>query len=212
MDFDVTKFMSKIDSQGGIARRNRYSVEVTPPLGLPSPWRGDQISFLAKNAMFPEKSFGTTTYRSGGRFTLEVPYETTFSVIAIVLLNTNHHAPRKFWNAWFEFIQGVGPSQRNYYMKYYKDFVGSIKITNYAEDVQDAYSSTGEGKYEVTLHNAWPKILSNIDVGWENTELSDFTVDISFSHWTEEGASSGGSYTDARISDFQATGDTSRGF
>ena len=212
MDFDVTKFMSKIDSQGGIARRNRYSVEVTPALGLPSPWRGDQISFLAKNAMFPEKSFGTTTYRSGGRFTLEVPYETTFSVIAIVFLNTNHHAPRKFWNAWFEFIQGVGPSQRNYYMKYYKDFVGSIKITNYAEDVQDAYSSTGESKYEVTLHNAWPKILSNIDVGWENTELSDFTVDISFSHWTEEGASSGGSYTDARISDFQATGDTSRGF
>ena len=212
MDFDVTKFMSKIDSQGGIARRNRYSVEVTPPLGLPSPWRGDQISFLAKNGMFPEKSFVTTTYRSGGRFTLEVPYETTFSVIAIVFLNTNHHAPRKFWNAWFEFIQGVGPSQRNYYMKYYKDFVGSIKITNYAEDVQDAYSSTGEGKYEVTLHNAWPKILSNIDVGWENTELSDFTVDISFSHWTEEGASSGGSYTDARISDFQATGDTSRGF
>ena len=189
MDFDVTKFMSKIDSQGGIARRNRYSVEVTPPLGLPSPWRGDQISFLAKNAMFPEKSFGTTTYRSGGRFTLEVPYETTFSVIAIVFLNTNHHAPRKFWNAWFEFIQGVGPSQINYYMKYYKDFVVSIKITNYAEDVQDAYSSTGEGKYEVTLHNAWPKILSNIDVGWENTELSDFTVDISFSHWTEEGAS-----------------------
>ena len=212
MDFDVTKFMSKIDSQVCIARRNIYSVEVTPPLGLPSPWRGDQISFLAKNAMFPEKSFGTTTYRSGGRFTLEVPYETTFSVIAIVFLNTNHHAPRKFWNAWFEFIQGVGPSQRNYYMKYYKDFVGSIKITNYAEDVQDAYSSTGEGKYEVTLHNAWPKILSNIDVGWENTELSDFTVDISFSHWTEEGASSGGSYTDARISDFQATGDTSRGF
>ena len=212
MDFDVTKFMSKIDSQGGIARRNRYSVEVTPPLGLPSPWRGDQISFLAKNAMFPEKSFGTTTYRSGGRFTLEVPYEITFLVIAIVFLNNNHHAPRKFWNAWFEFIQGVVPSQRNYYMKYYKDFVGSIKITNYAEDVQDAYSSTGEGKYEVTLHNAWPKILSNIDVGWENTELSDFTVDISFSHWTEEGASSGGSYTDARISDFQATGDTSRGF
>ena len=214
MDFAVTKFMSKVDSLGGVARKNKFSVQITPPSTLVSTWSGDQVSFLAKAVAFPGRSFGGATYRSGGRFGLEVPYETTFEAVSLTMLNTNNHAPRKFWTAWLEHIQSVGKTQgaRNYYMQYYKKFIGSIKITNYAENVEDLYSSTGEGKYAVTLHNAWPKVLSSIEVGWENSELSDFTIDISYSHWTEEGATSGGTYTDARVADFQATGDASRGF
>ena len=213
MDFSTTKFMSKVESFGGIARKNRFTILITPPTTLNSRVTGQQISFLAKAVSFPDRSLGSTTYRSGGRHSLEVPYETAFSQIGVTMVNTNDHAPRKFWTAWFEHIQSAAaPANKNYYMKYYKDFVGSIKITNYADYVVDAYESTGEGIYEVTLHNAWPKIMSGIDLGWENSELSDFTIDIVFSHWTEEGATSGGTYTDARIADFQATGDTSRGF
>ena len=31
MDFGITKFMSKVDSLGGLARKNKFTVEVTPP-------------------------------------------------------------------------------------------------------------------------------------------------------------------------------------
>jgi len=208
-DFEIGRFMSKVEALGGVARKNRFTVEITPPRTLSSPWSGSQISFLTKAISFPARTFGGTTYRSGGRFGLEVPYETTFEPVSLTMLNTNNHAPRKFWSAWFEHIQNVNSTgTNNYHMQYYKKFIGSVKISNYNE----ANYTAGESQYEIKLHNAWPKTLSAIEVDWESSDLSDFTVDIAYSHWTEEGGQSGGSYTDARIAGFQETGDTSRGF
>ena len=86
--FDVTSFMSKVNNLGGIARKNRFSVEITPPMSLVSDVDASTISFLAKTVSFPARSFGTTTYRSGGRFGLDVPYETTFEAVSITMLNT----------------------------------------------------------------------------------------------------------------------------
>ena len=209
-DFDVTKFMSKVEGLGGLARKNRFTVEITAPRTLSSAWQDSQINFLAKGISFPARAFGGTTYRSGGRFGLEVPYETTFEPVGLTMLNTNNHAPRKFWTAWFEHIQNVNStnSKKNYHMQYYKNFIGSVKISNYNE----ANFTAGESQYEIILHNAWPKSLSAIEVDWESSDLSDFTVDIAYSHWTEKGGQSGGSYTDQRIASFQDTGNTSRGF
>ena len=40
--------------------------------------------------------------------------------------------------------------------------------------------------YEVTLHEAWPKGISAIEVGWENSDLADFEIDVAYSWWTEK--------------------------
>ena len=41
--------------------------------------------------------------------------------------------------------------------------------------------------YEVTLHEAWPKGISAMELGWENTDLSEFEIDIQYSWWTMSG-------------------------
>ena len=138
------------------------------------------INFLAKTVSFPARGFGTTTYRSGGQFGLEVPYETTMEAVSLTMLNTNNHAPRKFWNSWCEHIQ----STDTYNMQYYKKFFGTVKISCFDEkDQQDATA-----KYQVTLHEAWPKTISAIELGWESTELVDFEVDVAYSWWTATGS------------------------
>jgi len=68
VNFGISDFMSKVDNLGGIARKNRFSVEITPPTSLVSEVQASAINFLAKTVSFPARSFGTTTYRSGGRF------------------------------------------------------------------------------------------------------------------------------------------------
>ena len=181
--FDVTSFMSKVNNLGGIARKNRFSVEITPPMSLVSEVDASTISFLAKTVSFPARSFGTTTYRSGGRFGLDVPYETTFESVSLTMLNTNDHAPRKFWNNWFKHIQNVGDRDA-YNMQYYKKFVGTEKIFYYTEKAEMPSRSSSE--YEVTLHDAWPKTISAIEVGWENSDFADFDIDIAYSRWTEK--------------------------
>ena len=109
-DFAITRFMAKVDNLGGIARKNRFSVEIIPPSSLRQTVDASTISFLAKTVSFPARSFGSTTYRSGGRFGLEVPYETTFESVGITMLNTNDHSPRKFWTSWFNHIMNIDES------------------------------------------------------------------------------------------------------
>ena len=177
--FDVTNFMSKVNNLKGIARKDRFSVEITPPTSLISDVEASTISFLAKTVSFPAKSFGSTTYRSGGRFGLEVPYETTTEPVSLTMLNTNDHTPRKFWNNWFEHIQ----SMDSYNMQYYKKFIGTIKISCY--DEKEPHPNPQRASYQVTLHEAWPKTISAIELGWENSDLADFDIDIAYSWWTE---------------------------
>ena len=119
---------------------------------------------------------------------MEVPYETTFEPVGLTMLNTNDHAPRKFWNSWFQHIQSVGESvirtgDDSYQMKYYKKFVGTVKIFYFRDDAFD--TNPFQSEYSITLHNAWPKTISAIEVGWENAEFADFDVDIAYSRWTE---------------------------
>ena len=184
--FAISDFMTKVENLGGLARKDRFSVEITPPTSLSSQIQSSTINFLAKTVSFPARTLGTTTYRSGGRFGLDVPYETTYEPVTISMLNTNNHAPRKFWIDWLEHIQGVaGTHNRNYNMQYYKKFIGQIKISHYNESIHTAGPGAG---YVVTLHEAWPKGISAIELGWENSDLSEFEIDIQYSRWTSSHA------------------------
>ena len=181
MDFGITKFMSKVDALGGPARRNRFTVDITPPSSLIQGGSdAAKISFLAKTVSMPARTMGTTTYRSGGKFGLNVPYETTFEPVALTMLNTNNHAPRLFWTNWLEHIQ----SMDSYNMQYYKKFIGTVKISCYTEDKEEP--NPFNASYQITLHDAWPKTISAIELGWEASDLNEFTIDISYSRWTDE--------------------------
>ena len=185
-DFEPMQFMSKVENLGGVARKDRFSVEITPPQSLNSTVQAGAINFLAKAVSLPARSFGSTTYRSGGRFALSVPYETTYEPVTISMLNTNDHAPRRFWSEWFDHIQGTHGQSGSYNMQYYKNFIGSVKISYYNEMVNEMGIAPD---YEVILHNAWPSTLSAIELGWENSDLSEFDIDITYSRW--ESKSSG---------------------
>ena len=206
MDFAPTKFMSKVDALGGIARNDKFTVEITPPRTLNSSIDASTINFLAKGISFPSRSFGGTTYRSGGRFGLTVPYETTQEPVSLTMLNTNDHSPRIFWTDWFEHIQSVDPNVRprnkNYNMQYYKNFIGTVKISYY----NNTFKEVGiQSDYTVTLHDAWPSTLSAIELGWENSDLGEFQIDITYSRWSSEAG--GVSYGSGSGSGAPSTGD-----
>ena len=115
-----------------------------------------------------------------------MPYETTYEAVTLTMLNTNNHAPRKFWSSWFDHIMKVDSPRlgHNYNMQYYKKYIGSITISHYSEDVD--FENPSMAGYRVTLHDAWPSTLSAIEMGWEDTELGSFTVEVKYSRWTED--------------------------
>ena len=181
--FAINDFMSKLDSKGSYAKRNRFTVEITKPSLMTSTVHPSTIEFLIKGISFPARSFGTTTYRSGGKFSLEVPYEMTEEPVDITFLGTNDWTARGFWNDWIDHIQNVD----DYYMRYYKDFLGTIKIRVYND-----WAEMDGVTHRVTLHEAWPKSIGAIELGWESSEMIDFTVSIAYSWLTATEAHIGG--------------------
>ena len=180
-EFSIDNFMARVDNLGGHAKRNKFSVEVTPPTSMRTSVTADSINFLAKAVAFPAKTLAMTEYRYGGKFSLSVPYETTLEPVTINVMNTNNQAPRIFWNQWFNHIQNF----ETYNMQYYEKFVGTVSLHMYLDDQETINPS--KSSYHVTLHEAFPKGMSAIEVGWENTEFQDFDIDIQYSWWTMSG-------------------------
>ena len=180
-DFSVSNFMSRVDALGGPVKKNRFSVEVTPPPSMASSVTADTINFLAKAVSFPAKTLAGTEFRYAGKYTIKVPYETTYEAVAITLLNTGNYSPRKFWNNWFNHIQNNNSKN----MQYYDNFVGTVTISHYLDDEESINPS--RASYQVTLHEAYPKTMSAIEVGWEASEFQDFDIDIQYSWWTASG-------------------------
>ena len=71
-----------------------------------------------------------------------------------------------------------------YNIQYYKKLIGTVKISVF--DDEAAAPSPGLERFKVTLHEAWPKTISNMDLGWESSEISTFDVDMQYSWWTSE--------------------------
>ena len=101
-DFAISEFMAKVDARGSLARRNRYTVEVTPPTsmlgaaGVESVFP-DDVEFLVKSVSVPSRTFGTTNFRYGGKYAMEIPYETTQEGVTLTFQETNKFNARKFW-------------------------------------------------------------------------------------------------------------------
>ena len=180
-DFSIDEFMARVDNLGGPAKRNKFSVEVHPPKSMQKRQLADSVEFLAMNVSLPAKTLAMTEYRYGGKFSLSVPYEVTLEPVTIKVMNTNDQSPRIFWNQWFNHIQNF----TTYNMEYYEKFVGTVVISHYRDDESDI--NPAKAAYQVTLHEAWPKGMSAIEVGWENAEFQDFDIDIQYSWWTASG-------------------------
>ena len=178
--FSPSDFMANIDNLGGPQRSHKFIVEVTPPTSLNSSVNYSTIEFLAMGASIPARTLATTSHRYGGQYALEVPYETTYENVALKFMNTNDWKPRTFWNDWFNHIQNM----TTYNIQYYKKLIGTVKISVF--DDEAAAPSPGLERFKVTLHEAWPKTISNMDLGWESSEISTFDVDMQYSWWTSE--------------------------
>ena len=177
--FSVTDFMSNIDNLGGYAQRHKYSVLIIPPTAFRSFVKASKIEFLAKSVVLPRKGFATTEQRIYG-INKTVPYETTFEPAVITMINTNDWAPRIFWDRWLEHIQN--PESKN--MTYYKESVGRVYINHYDDEKTDL---GGQYNYQVTLYEAWPESISEIELSWENRDIQDFEITIRYKEWTDRG-------------------------
>ena len=176
--FSPLELVSHVETMGGISRRWKYSVEITPPPKLKSSVPNGKIDMLALTVLMPGRTMATTEQRMYG-INKTVPYETGYDPILMTMLNPNDWSTRTFWNDWLKYIQK--PSSKN--IAYYKDMVGTIKISHYDDETTNM--SPAGARYNVTLHEAWPERMGPYALGWENTDIGNFEISIRYKEWTD---------------------------
>ena len=187
--FSPTDFMNKVEEMGGLSRRNRYSMSITPPTTFSVPT--GKIDFLAISCLLPSKQFATTENRIYG-FSKNIPYDVTYEPILVTFLNPNDWSTRKFWDEWLDYIQN--PSSFN--MTYYSQCTGTVEISVY--DEEDT-SLSDKPRYTVVLQEAWPERMSAYALGYENSDLGNFEVSLRYKQWYEKGTNRHNKASDARV-------------
>ena len=79
---------------------------------------------------------------------------------------------KKFFDSWMNSIQN--PITRNF--NYYDEYTTEIKID--IEDIKD------RKRYEVTMHESYPKNVGQIQVGYDQKEIMKMQVSINYKYWT----------------------------
>ena len=178
--FSPSEFMTKAEEMGGLSRRWKFSVSITPPRSLFNSVPTGKIDFLAISVSMPEKSMATTEQRIYG-INKTVPYETTYPPVLLTMMNPQDWSTRKFWDEWLDHIQN--PSSKN--MRYYKSMIGQIEISHYDETTTEVNPSNA--RYTVVLNEAWPERIAAYALGWEAAEFGNFEISIRYKQWHEKG-------------------------
>lgn len=161
-------FIAEIKTQG-LARMNRFTVQLTPPNGDSSVVR--KTLLFCEKASLPGVNYATTQNRSFGEFR-EVPYEKLFDTCQMTFHVDRHMTVRKIFDDWIGFIQNPVNRSFNWYERYITD----VKI-----QVQDLEDKT---QYEVTLYEAYPKAVASIGLDAEGKDTMRLDVTFQYKYWT----------------------------
>jgi|TARA_B100001964_G_C14230966_1_gene600019 hypothetical protein len=178
--FSPTEFMSSIEEMGGLSKRNKYTISITPPNSLSSSVGSGKIDFLALSVLMPSKQFSTTEQRVYG-INKTVPYETTYEPILLTMLNPQDWSTRIFWDEWLDHVQS--PGSKN--MRYYKSMIGQVEISHYHEE--ETTLNPSNAAYTCVLTEAWPERISAYAMGYENNDFGNFEISIRYKQWHEKG-------------------------
>ena len=177
--FSPSKLKAVLDKHGGISYNDKYLVTLGPPQGFGLPGGGimrRQLSFLCDTATLPTKSLATFEKSINGPVKA-MPYRMTFTEASMSFILTDSMREKKYFDAW----QNKIVDQKTGNLGFFDDYVVDITIKKFG---RTATSSDDEPSYEVKLFDAWPSIVSEIQLSHSGgTEAMKLPVTFQFRKW-----------------------------
>jgi len=154
-----------------LARPSRFDVNVPIPIGL-LPYRqiGRTLSMRCENAELPGRSISTTTMKIYG-VEEKFPYQTTYNDISLTFIVGDNMAEKKFFDAWLNWINPT----INYNLKYKSDYAVALTVNQ--------YNVKNELSYSVTMLDAFPIAVNQLDLDWSSDGHHKLTVTFAYTSW-----------------------------
>lgn len=158
---------------GGLMKTSRYSVLMQTPTSIQGKQKADirKVLLFCSDIQLPGLNITTAQNRTFGEVR-EAPYDRIYDNVNLTFYVDQNMDVKEYFDAWINSIQN--PQTRKF--EYYKNYITEMYIQ--VEDARD------DSRYLVILHEAYPKGLSPIQLGYDNKEVMKLQVSMNYRNWT----------------------------
>lgn len=168
----ISRFFSSFKKD--LSRPNRFDVFIPIPNALIPYYSGGarQLSFRCEQAELPSRTLATADKKIGSVPVQRFPYLSTYNDITLTFLVGGDMSEKLFFDAWLNIINPTS----NFNFNYKKDYCTDIVIRQY--DLSNKLT------YSVTLIDAFPTIVNQLDLDWSNDGVHKLSVVFPYTYWT----------------------------
>lgn len=165
----INSFISEVKTRG-LARTNRYSVEIPFPTG------GNEGSRLASlfcdAAQLPGINIATTQQRIYGE-NRDFPYERSYDPLNLSFYVDTEMQTKLLFDNWINLV--INPNSK--VTQYYRSYVRDIKIR--VLDISET-----SPKYTISLYECYPKTVSPIQMDASSKDVMKINVSLQYKYFT----------------------------
>lgn len=174
----LSNFISQIKN-GGLARQNRFTVNLSIPSGMPNMYKEFNIVHLfCEQATLPGVALVTQPIRTYGE-NREMVSDRTFENITLTFLVDSKMLVKKLFDEWMSII--IDPRTR--LAGYYDQYATTMNIM-----IQDTESNN---TYECELREAYPKIIQAVTLDNNSKDVMKLAVTFTYkNHFNRNWATS----------------------
>ena len=161
----------KSSFKGDLAKVNRFDVEIPLPLTLLTYVKtARNLLYRCEVANLPGRTFATMEQKTYGPVE-KYPYLSTYNDMDLTFIVDDDMSQKTLFDGWINFIN---PSYNNN-MRYKENYATTLTINQY--DVSN------EKTYSVSLMDAYPISINQLDLDWNGDGYHKLTVTFAYTYW-----------------------------
>ena len=161
----------KSSFKGDLAKVNRFDVEIPLPLTLLTYVKtARNLLYRCEVANLPGRTLATMEQKTYGPVE-KYPYLSTYNDMDLTFIVDDDMSQKTLFDGWINFIN---PSYNNN-MRYKENYATTLTINQY--DVSN------EKTYSVSLMDAYPISMNQLDLDWNGDGYHKLTVTFAYTYW-----------------------------
>ena len=164
--------------KNGIARGNRYLLEINPPVGLVSAALSDTdlpaLQLRINSVELPGKQIATTEVKHYGPLTKR-PYATIYEDLNFEIMLSSNLIERRFFSAWMDLAYNPVTAR----VGYFNDITTDIKFKSFGEQNTNTL-------YQCLFERCFPVSIGALNYAYANEDILTMQVSIAYKKWGEE--------------------------
>jgi len=171
---NINDFISVVKRSNGLAKANKYEVDIYAPDGHPDGTEGRNLNLLCNSITMPGHNLEQQTQRLASEPAREMVQSRSFAGNITATFYLDQHLTLKTWfDKWLE--MSINP--RTNKAQYYNQYIGHMNI----------YQLGGRGRvYGVKCEEVYPATIGPIEYSYDSTDtIALLTIEFAYRRWKE---------------------------